>query len=229
MEIEIKIGREVEGKGVVLVPSKYHKVGRQHATLLWKDGVVLLKDNESKNGTFVNGWRVAQTKVKEDDTVCLGGDGGEDCYQVDMKKLFAFFRETEKKARTDFSEEFDQLKLAYSEYKAEETKIKSGENIKQRILSYIPMAIGAIFAALPTDLGYMRLVGFGLGVVVTLLLLSKSSKRDINEEITKLQIKYQPRYCCPKCGMKYPFTTHWRKLEADGKCPNPKCDAKFVK
>ena len=74
-------------------------------------------------------------------------------------------------------------------------------------------------------------VGSVLSGVVGILTMGKSSSTNekMNEEIAELQIKYQPRYCCPKCGMKYPFTTHWKKLEADGKCPNPKCNAVFAK
>ena len=227
MNIEIKIGREESGANAITVPATCKKASRHHAKLVWNDGIVTLEDNESANGTFVNGRRIAKTKVKESDSVWLGGIGGEDCYPLDLQKVFASCREAEAKLRTDYSKEFEDIKQAYIDYKAEETKIKNSQNVKMRIVNFIPMIAGGAFALIP--LGFMRIVGLGIGVVITLLLLSKSSKHDINEEITELQIKYQPRYCCPKCGMKYPFTTHWKKLEAEGKCPNPKCDAKFVK
>lgn len=227
MEIEVKIGREVEGNSILLVPPTYKKVSRRHAALLWKDGLVVIEDNESANGTFVNGKRIAKAKVRENDTVWLGGVGGEGCYQLDMKKVFASCREAEGKLRTDYSKEFEGIRQAYIDYQAEVSKLKNSQNIKQRVVNYVPMVVGGVFAAIPTDLGFMRLIGLGIGVVITLLLLSRGSKHDINEEITELQIKYQPRYSCPKCGMKYPFTMHWKKLEAEGKCPNPKCDAQF--
>ena len=229
MEIEVKIGREVEGNSILLVPPTYKKVSRRHAALLWKDGLVVIEDNESANGTFVNGKRIAKAKVRENDTVWLGGVGGEGCYQLDMKKVFASCREAEGKLRTDYSKEFEGIRQAYIDYQAEVSKLKNSQNIKQRVVNYVPMVVGGVFAVIPTDLGFMRLIGLGIGVVITLLLLSRDSKHDINEEITELQIKYQPRYSCPKCGMKYPFTMHWKKLEAEGKCPNPKCDAQFVK
>lgn len=227
MEIEVKIGREVEGNSILLVPSTCKKVSRRHATLHWKDGVVTIEDNESANGTFVNGKRIAKTKLTENDTVWLGGVGGEGCFQLDMKKVFASCREAEGKLRTDYSKEFEDIKLAYIEYKTEESKIKNSQNVKMRIVNFIPMIVGGAFALIP--LGVMRIIGLAIGAVITLVLMSNSNKHDINEEITELQIKYQPRYSCPKCGMKYPFTTHWKKLEADGKCPNPKCNAEFVK
>lgn len=227
MEIEIKIGREESGANAIIVPGTCKKASRHHAKLLWKDGTMTIEDNESANGTFVNGRRIAKTKVGENDVVWLGGIVGAECYQVDMKKVFASCREAEKKAKTDYSKEFEDVKQAYIEYKAAEAKLRNGENVKMRAVNFIPMIAGGVFALIP--LGYMRIIGLGVGVIITLVLLSRNSKHDINEEITELQIKYQPRYCCPKCGMKYQFTTHWKKLEAEGKCPNPKCNAEFVK
>ena len=227
MEIEIKIWKEESGPNTITVPTTCKRVSRHHAKLLWKDGIVTIEDNESKNGTYVNGKRIAKTKVGENDTVWLGEVGGKECYQLDMKKVFTSCREAEEKARTDYSKEFEDIKQAYIEYKAEETKIRNSQNIQQRIVNYVPMIIGGVFALIP--LGFMRVIGLVLGITITLVMLSKTSKHDINEEITELQIKYQPRYCCPKCGTKFPFTTHWKKLEAEGKCTNPKCDAKFVK
>ena len=125
---------------------------------------------------------------------------------------------------------FEELKQVYNEYKAEVAKVKNSQSIKQRAVNFIPMVLGGIAAIPNTNLGtWARPVFLGVGAVITLILMATNNKHDIGEDITELQIKYQSRYCCPKCGMKYPFTTHWKKLEADGKCPNPKCDAQFVK
>ena len=225
MEIQIKIGKEETGPKTITVPSTCKRVSRHHAKLLWKDGILTIEDNESTNGTFVNGKRIAKTKVTENDTVWLGGVGGNDHYQVDVKKVFSACRESEEKQRTDYSKEFEDIKQAYIEYKAEESKLKNSQNVKMRVVNFIPLVVGGLC----TLLGGPGFIGLAVGIVVTLILLSKSSKHDINDQITELQIKYQPRYCCPKCGTKFPLTTHWRKLEADGKCPNPKCNAEFVK
>ncbi len=232
MEIVIKIGREVEDNDTnLLVPPTFKRVSRRHATLFWHDGTVTIEDNESANGTYVNGKRIAKTKVTENDTVWLGGNnGGEGCYQLDMKKIFETCKETEKKAKTDYSAEFEDLKQAYNEYKEAVAKVKNSQNVKQRAVNFIPMLLGAIAAVPNFSLPpWSRFVFLGIGAAITLILMARNNKHDIGEDITELQIKYQPRYCCPKCGMKYPFTTHWKKLEADGKCPNPKCDARFVK
>lgn len=103
MEIEIKIGREVEGPHVYLIPSTYKKTSRHHATLHWCNGTATLEDR-STNGTFVNGRRITQATIMEGDTLWLGGNGMyEQGYQVDMRKLFSICREAESSQHNDYS------------------------------------------------------------------------------------------------------------------------------
>lgn len=240
MDIEIKIGREVEGANTLLVPNECKNVSRRHASLFWKDGVVTLEDNESSNGTFVNGKRIAKSKITESDTVTLGGREGEpETYKLDLKKLFDTCRQAEEAGRTDYSKEFAKVKQAYIDYQREVSELKKKATMKSqmplRIISFVPTLIGAVIAILPGADPSARIVAISVGGAITglinIIMTGKSSNSNdqITEEITELQIKYQPRYSCPKCGMKYPFTTHWKKLEADGKCPNPKCNATFGK
>ena len=238
MEIEIKVGREEAGANAITVPSTCKKVGRHHAKILWKDGTVTIEDNESVNGTFVNGKRIAKTKVGENDTVWLGGINEPNCYKVDMKNVFASLKQTVNSQRTDFTKEFISIKQAYVDYQSEVADLKkrvTQESQMPRLLaSLIPAVIGLIILLVSKDMTLRILsmsIGSVLSGVVGILTMGKSSATNdkMTEEITELQIKYQPRYCCPKCGMKYPFTIHWKKLEADGKCPNPRCDAEFVK
>lgn len=238
MEIEIKIGREVEGNSILLVPPTCKKVSRRHASLYWKDGAVIIEDNESANGTFVNGKRIAKTKVKENDIVWLGGVGGEGCYQMDMGKIFNSCREAENKNRTDYSREFISVKQAYLDYQREVAELKkkatTNTQMPKLVASFVPTVIGLVLMIVLED-PTVRILSISIGGVITglinMLSVGKGSavNEKISEEIVELQLKYQPRYCCPKCGMKFPFTTHWKKLEADGKCPNPKCNAQFVK
>lgn len=239
MEIEIKIGRDVEGPCVLNVPASYKKVSRRHASLVWHDGTVSIEDNESSNGTFVNGRRIAKTKIKEDDIVCLGGkEANDECFQIDLKKIFDSCREKENAARTDYSKEFASVKQAYMDYQREVAEIKKDATKKAQLprllTSLVPAVIGLLIAIFSKNMS-ARIIAMSVGSVMSgvvgLLTMGKSSSANeqMAEQITELQIKYQKDYCCPKCGMKYPFTTHWKKLEADGKCPNPKCNAVFVK
>ena len=238
MDIEFKIGREVEGAGALKVPSAFKKVSRRHASLLWHDGVVTIEDNESANGTFVNGRRVAKTKIKETDTVWLGGENDEECYLLDLKKIFDSCRDTELKARTDFTAEFEEVKQIYIDYQNKVTEAKKKSTVKSqlplRLVSFVPTLIGAIIAIIPSIPDQARIPVISVGGVITglinMLMIGKNSTSAdaLNEELTDLQIKYQKLYKCPKCGKEFSLTTHWKKLEAGGCCPN-KCGAIFVK
>ena len=238
MEIKINIGREPEGTSTLVVPNTYKRVSRKHATLIWNNGVVTIEDNESSNGTFVNGKRIAKTTIKQDDTVCLGGENLEGVYILDLKKIFESCRKAENLNKTDYSREFADVKQAYIEYKKEEAELKKNVTVQSqlplRIVSFIPTLIGAVLAIFGDDPS-MRITFISVGGVITglinILMMGKGDNTNerLSEAITELQIKYQPRYCCPKCGMKYPLTTHWKKIEAEGKCLNHKCNAEFVK
>ena len=47
-------------------------VSRQHAELVMQDGRILLRDCESKFGTYVNGERITERELKPGDTIGLG-------------------------------------------------------------------------------------------------------------------------------------------------------------
>lgn len=239
MYIEIKIGREVEGASAFRVSSAFKKVSRRHATLHWHDGSVTIEDNESANGTFVNGKRIAKTKIKEGDTVWLGGNGTDkECYQLDVKKVFESCREAENAQRTDYTKEFALIKQAYINYKAEEAELRKQTTVKSqrpiRIISIIPTFIGAIIAVIPGADPGLRIAAISVGGAITgLVNIMMTGKNvgvndNLNEQITELQIKYQKDYRCPKCGKDFNLSTHWKKLEAGGKCPYG-CGAEFVK
>ncbi len=243
MDIEIKIGREVEGAMVHRVPSTYTKVSRRHATLFWHDGIVTLEDNESSNGTFVNGKRIAKTKVTENDTVWLGGDNaGSECYPLDLKSIFASCREAETAQRTDYTQEFARVKQAYINYQEEVSRLKKQATKKSQmpklLASLIPAVLGLVFflATLGSDNPNMMNIRIGIMVggtaisgIVGAITMGKSSavNEKMSEEITELQIKYQKEYKCPKCGKDFNMNTHWKKLAAAGKCPHG-CGARFV-
>lgn len=238
MDIEIRIGRDVEGENALEVPAECGLVGNFHATMYWKDGILTIEDNESKNGTFVNGRRIAKTSVDENDVVWLGGKSGLGCYQLNVKKIFASCREEEEKARTDYSAEFANVKQAYIDYKAEEielrNKVSKKSQLPRLLASLIPAVIGLVILLVSKDMTLRILsmsVGSVLSGVVGILTMGKSNAENekLNEQITTLQIKYQKKYSCPKCGYEFPFSMHWMKIMAAGKCPNPKCNAQFMK
>ena len=238
MNIEILIGREVEGASVHRIPPTFKKASRKHAVLHWQDGVATIEDKESANGTFVNGKRIAKTKVTENDTVWLGGNGTDnECYQLDMHKVFATIRDAENSTRTDYTKEFARIKQAYINYQTEVAKLKQQAAKKSQmprlLATLIPAVIGLIITIVAPD-PTLKIVAMSLGSVISgvvgILTLGKSSasSEKLTEEITELQIKYQKDYRCPKCGKDFNMGMHWKKLEAGGKCPFG-CGAEFVK
>ena len=259
MDITIEIGRTVEGSHAIRVPASFKYVSNSHAFLYWHNGVATLEDNDSTNGTFVNGRRITRTQVCENDTVWLGGPGTDDkCYQLDLRRLFASCREEEKarpigypqptggpvtpdpgtgsSSQTDYSREFAQLKQTYIDYHARLSKLKQKTNIRTQLprvlLSLIPITLGVVF---------MFVLGFGTmgfiaimmgsvlsGVIGTLTMGRSTSRQEkLSEDILDLQLEYQKKYKCPKCGKEYSLDLHWKKLQADGKCPHG-CGARFV-
>lgn len=238
MDIEIKIGRDVEGGSVLRVQEEYKRVSRFHATLKWHDGQLTIVDNDSANGTFVNGRRVASAKVGENDRVFLGGTNPGD-YQLDLHKMVEQCTQYELKSKTDFTEEFKDLKRAYIRYQEEVAELKANVAKKSQtpklIITIIPSVVTillAVFLPFGPETMALRMVVGSLGPVLSTIIgfttLGKNSN-DITEELTDLQIKYQQKYKCPKCGKEYNIAAmHWKKLEAGGECPY-KCGAKFVK
>lgn len=280
MDIEIEIGREVESANAYQIPSTYKRVSRHHATLHWHDGIATLEDM-STNGTFVNGRRITQAKIREDDTVWLGGIGTyEQGFQLDVMRLFATCREIDNSQRndgprnnygsnnrypeagylrhdnfsrkdnkvsnrysesgntqrTEYSREFAHIKQIYINYHEELSKLKSKTSMRMQLprllLSLIPAVLGIVFMFVLGfgSMGFIAMmVGSVLsGVIGTLTMGRSNSKQEkLAEDILDLQLKYQKEYRCPKCGKEYSLDLHWKKLQADGKCPYG-CGAQFV-
>ena len=256
MDIRIEIGREVEGANVYQIPSTYKRTSRHHATLYWHDGIATLEDRSS-NGTFVNGRRITQAQIKEGDTVWLGGNGmQEGGYQLDVRRLFESYglpvnpdsihrpqqvvgrSDVGGLQRTDYSKEFTQLKKTYIEYHAKMSDLKKKSNLKMQLprvlMSLIPIVIVAVILLIFREkLGMLSMVVMMmvsvLGSLIGVLTMGRSTSKQekLSEDILDLQLEYQRKYKCPKCGKPYSLDLHWKKLQADGKCPFG-CGARFI-
>src|SRR5215813_13077684 len=71
-----RIGRD-PGCEVALPPEHYPMVSREHAILSIENGRVRLSDNQSTNGTFVNGTKVSNAMLTKLDRFQLGKEGPE--------------------------------------------------------------------------------------------------------------------------------------------------------
>lgn len=257
MNNRIEIGREPEGSNAIQVPEAFNKVSRRHAFVYEDDGFVIIEDNRSSNGTFVNGKRITKTQIYENDMVWLGGFGS-DCYQIDVRSIIASCRRSsypqpnryppqnhgmspqkpkiENSQRTDYSKEFVLLKQTYSNYHEELLDLKKKSNSRTQLprvlLSMIPAVLGLVILIVSKDMT-VRIVAMSAGSVLSGLIgtltMGKTTSRqeEMSEKLLDLQLKYQKEYKCPKCGKEYSLDLHWKKLQADGKCPFG-CGARFV-
>jgi len=228
---EIKIGREEKGKGNITVPSECKMVGRHHA-ILWLDeekGTLTIEEVDAKNGTYVNGRRIVKSGLlKVGDRVWLGSPGPLG-FQVDVDSILNALK-------SDYSEEFQSVIEAYEEYYAE---IKQLEE-KKRKKTVMPRAVISFlfaFAALLICVLYkgedamnirITVMTIGSALIAAFNLIPFGKNEDTKMQMTDINLRYQDRYCCPKCGAKFNLNNHW-KIVRSNHCPNPKCNAKYTK
>lgn len=239
MDLIAHIGRDLPEpiEFDINVSNEFLNVSRQHATVHWhginngKEGIVVIEDHDTPNGTFVNGRQYARVKLNENDTVRLGGNTKDD-YQLDLKKLFDVFKQAELKKRTDFSEEFEnEVKKAYMDYSQDVLKLKKKMSVKGQIPKILASVAGyGVSSIIVHYYPAVGSIGFVLSTVFMVFAVGPSIGSSDKQErkIAKLQLDYQSKYCCPKCGRPYDFSSKtWAKLETYGHCIHSDCDAVF--
>jgi hypothetical protein len=65
---ELTLGRQPQNDVVLLDPA----VSRRHAQLRYRDGRWIIKDLDSRNGSFVNGVRVGRSELRPGDVLTVG-------------------------------------------------------------------------------------------------------------------------------------------------------------
>jgi hypothetical protein len=73
---EVRVGRD-PACDLVLPSAEFGMVSRQHVVLRVEGGQLWIEDQNTSNGTFVNGNRVARSRVTSGDLMRLGADGPE--------------------------------------------------------------------------------------------------------------------------------------------------------
>ena len=257
MNIIIEIGKAAEGARAVRVPDTYRWVSRHHAALYWQDGVATLEDKSTNgtfvNGRRITKAQVQEN----DTVWLGGPGTDNNCYHLDLRPLFASCREADvpqrgaysqpavrpnnqfgDTQRTDYTKEFAQVKKAYIDYHAKMSNLKKKSNLKMQLprvlMSLIPIVVVAVILIIFREkLGMLSMVVMMLVSVLGSLLgvltmgRNTSKQEKLAEDILDLQLEYQKKYKCPKCGKEYSLDLHWKKLQADGKCPF-NCGARFV-
>ena len=220
------IGREATGRGAVKVPENCKMVGRNHAKInLDSDsGTVTIEEIDAKNGTFVNGRRIVKSRaLSADDEVWLG-EVGPLGYQLDVASYV-------KRVRSDYSAEFEDAIKAYEEYYAECKRLENAKRKKtvlpRTIISLLFAVASLVIILFFKDLSLrITVMTVGSAIIAAFNMIQFGKFDNTKEKQTDLQMKYQERYCCPKCGAKFNLNTHWKIVQSNH-CPNPKCKAKY--
>jgi len=216
---QIKIGRNPECELKV----NDETVSRVHAQLtINDDGTFIIEDLQSASGTKVNGENVKRKKVTLADKIELGAKG----YILNLTKLVP--------PKTDFSKEFEALKIVYEKYSRDKIRINKEVIKKSSLTRVLPMALpGIITICIGTIVTeeyrpIMTISGGALGIILPLITVgistNQTSKRD--ELMEDLNSKFHVDYVCPNCKNFLGYIS-WESLKNRGVCNISNCKAKW--
>lgn len=227
MTTKIMVGRKATGKDAIIVPDSCGMVGKTHAYVILddEDGTVSIENIDAKNGTYVNGRAIVKSPLERGDDVWLGTIGPLG-YNLNVDALIDG-------NRTDYSEEFSEVIKAYEEYYAEckrIEKIARNKTVMPRaIVSLLFAIISLVIFFIYQDISLrITVTTIGSALIAAINIIPFGKNDDVRIKMAELQLEYQDRYCCPKCGTKFNLNTHWKIVQRNH-CPNPKCNAKFSK
>lgn len=200
-EKQYTIGRNADNQIKLVQP----QVSGNHAILtVISDNVMVLEDNNSTNGTFVNGVRVKRMLITQKDEVLLGN------VRVKFDKVFAANRPASpltpaKPTHTDdYGTEFTHLKEVYETYRKTKLALQSGK-----------LSTGV---AIRASLSLIPFVGNALGILASSAVSDREKEYALNEE-------FQINYVCPKCKRFLGFLP-WQNLANQKRCAS--CKAVWV-
>lgn len=234
------IGRAVDN--TIVIPNG--KVSGQHARLIQcTSDIFIFEDSNSKNGSFVNGVRVARKVVDRKDIVRIAEVDFTLEQLLDLRKtesvkppvisqsaqpiLTAPLPELEKDV-LDYTRPFADLQQVYIQYpnlrrdcRNREKMIRTGSVILSSIVG-----ISAVLTTAGSALSLLQMMsGAGLGMLLPTLCSTLLSTEEKLEIIDK---EYRERYRCPNSTCRDPFgTREWELLAQQKICR--RCQAVWVK
>lgn len=223
--ITICIGRKDVGKDDITVPADSKMVGQHHAqiTINEETGKVLFKEIDAKNGSFLNGHRIASSEINKGDELWLG-ENGPLGFKVPVDDIISNYK-------IFFVEEFGKIIDKYEEYISRKEKIQKKLRRKYqtpKMVVGLVVALAALAACIVIKDNGIRITIMSIGSLSGALLAFVQPKVGQNEEILNLDLEYDDYYVCPRCGARFALTKHWKFYQKNG-CPNPRCKAKFMK
>lgn len=201
---QYKIGRNDDND----IKIKRPEISGHHCTItIISEHVIVLEDNQSTNGTFVNGVRIKRSLITPQDEVMLAK------LKVKFDKIFEKQISKQPPAKplenqvqsADYSEEFEQLKTVYETYRSAKVAAMGSGTLKQK--------------GIQAALSFIPFVGSALGILA-------SSTVNPQEKLFALSEEFKINYVCPKCK-RFLGDLPWQNLVNQKKCIA--CKAVWVK
>ncbi len=207
MNKQYRIGRDEDNDIKILKP----QISGLHCTItILSENIILIEDNDSTNGTFLNGLKIKRAMITPTDEVVLAN------LKINFDKIFA--KHAHKSAiqpspqpispapvDNDFSVGFAELKIVYEAYRDAKLSLMGQGTLKQK--------------GLQAALSFIPFVGSALGILATTTV-------NPQEKIFALTEEFKINYVCPKCK-RFLGDLPWQNLANQKKCSA--CKAIWVK
>jgi ribosomal protein L37AE/L43A len=213
---EILVGTQVKDNGFVIDKSKYNSVSRQHARVTRQVDGIYIEDNDSTNGTFVNGTPIIKKKVTPLDKISLGGP---DYCILELDNVLKLLPMSD----AEFKQKFQDLKKVSDDYTEKIEKEETTLTRNARIYGILPTTLGsALVLACALGGGFIAALVSGSVSVVCVVIagnlsakFSKKSKR----MIIQLKEEFAEVYVCPDCRRELGTHRSWNYWQKQGQCP----------
>ncbi len=217
MKTEFTLGRSPDNDIVIEDPV----VGRKHLNIQFiSKNEMIIEDMDTNNDTFVNKIRIKKKLITPADKVILGS------YELNSNLLFSEVIKKVNETRTDFSEEFFQLKSLYEAYEKKIGEIKNKSQVVPLIIrAFVTLCAmaAAFFIFTNPQVRYPVMTAAGILGGFVSLVLHKDSK--LKDRIDILTAELEMVYKCPKCGRSL-ISRRWQHWAVKKECES--CGAKWV-
>ncbi|MEE9373842.1 MAG: FHA domain-containing protein [Saprospiraceae bacterium] len=197
--MKISVGRNSKQNVVI----KHSTISRNHLEVqVLTDGTLLLTDQNTTGGTYVNNRKIKSSELTENDNLKLG------TYNINVLHFLKSIQTYVDKNKVDYSKEYEDLMVLFNEYQKKKNRI-----FKKPIWPVITrLIITLILIYLVIKLGKEWEILASYGVIGALILAGVISnfigptKIKMDEQNDLLRLEYESLLVCP----------------------NPKCKAKMI-
>ena len=219
--IELSVGRDLTNE--IVYDNKPISLFHCKVEITGKDLITII-DNNSNNGTWVNGVRIQRKNITRSDKLTLG------TVEVNSEDFYSKLNRAFDRKRTDYSEDYKKILRKFSIYQKQRDKIidppKTWLVVRLGVgLAFILVLIFFKKLIPDSDTRYIIISTVGLLSVVSTLFTTPQSKK--NQKIDQLRLEFEDILVCPKCKstmINYSLT-YWT---GKTRCIRQECDAKYI-